>query len=215
MNENNFRHDTGERIAYYRKLAGLTQSALAEKINYSDKAISKWERGESLPDVFVIMRLSELFEITPNELLGVKENQPDTDSLAAELNKRKKIKHIMVTILSVLLVWFVVAVAFFICDLIINNFLGQNEKRIALMFLYAVPISFIVLTVFSAIWGRHWMQAASVSGILWGLVASFIVSMQSFGMLQKYSGAAYIAAAVFQVLIILWFLMRKLIRKKS
>ena len=215
MNENNFRHDTGERIAYYRKLAGLTQSALAEKINYSDKAISKWERAESLPDVFVIMRLSELFEITPNELLGVKENQPDTDSLAAELNKRKKIKHIMVTILSVLLVWFVVAVAFFICDLIINNFLGQNEKRIALMFLYAVPISFIVLTVFSAIWGRHWMQAASVSGILWGLVASFIVSMQSFGMLQKYSGAAYIAAAVFQVLIILWFLMRKLIRKKS
>jgi hypothetical protein len=119
-----------------------------------------------------------------------------------------------VTILSVLLVWFVVAVAFFICDLI-NNFLGQDEKKFALMFLYAVPISFIVLTVFSAIWGRHWMQAASVSGILWGLVASFIVSMQSFGMLQKYSGAVYIAAAVFQVLIVLWFLMRKLIRKKS
>ena len=44
----------GANIAYYRKQAGLTQVGLAEKLNYSDKAVSKWERGDSIPDVLTL-----------------------------------------------------------------------------------------------------------------------------------------------------------------
>ena len=59
----------GSNIAAYRKRAGLTQAGLAEKLNYSDKAVSKWERGESIPDVLTLMQLAELFEISVNDLL--------------------------------------------------------------------------------------------------------------------------------------------------
>ena len=60
----------GKNIAEYRKLAKLSQIEFAEKLNYSDKAISKWERGESIPDVLTLVQLAELFEISVNALLG-------------------------------------------------------------------------------------------------------------------------------------------------
>ena len=60
----------GKNIAAYRKQAGLTQAGLAEKLNYSDKAVSKWERGESIPDVITLAQLAEQFEITVNELVA-------------------------------------------------------------------------------------------------------------------------------------------------
>ena len=59
-------------IVYYRKQLELTQSQLAEKINYSDKAISKWERGEGVPDIFILKQLADLFHVTVNDLLSEK-----------------------------------------------------------------------------------------------------------------------------------------------
>ena len=54
-------------IVEYRKRAKLTQSELAEKLNFSDKSISKWERGEAIPDVVVLINMSEIFRITLND----------------------------------------------------------------------------------------------------------------------------------------------------
>ena len=68
----------GSNIAFYRKQSGLTQAGLAEKLNYSDKAVSKWERGESIPDVLTLMQLSEQFEISIDALLE------DPNALPAE-----------------------------------------------------------------------------------------------------------------------------------
>ena len=59
----------GSNIASYRKRAGLTQAGLAERLNYSDKAVSKWERGESMPDVTTLVQLAEQFDITVNDLV--------------------------------------------------------------------------------------------------------------------------------------------------
>ena len=59
----------GANIASYRKRSGLTQAGLAEKLNYSDKAVSKWERGESVPDVLTLVQLAEQFEVTVAQLL--------------------------------------------------------------------------------------------------------------------------------------------------
>ena len=52
-----------------RLAAGMTQAELGEKLNYSDKSISKWERGESVPDVLTLVQLADLFEIPVNQLL--------------------------------------------------------------------------------------------------------------------------------------------------
>ena len=63
MEDEKLKYQIGRNIASYRKRAGLTQAGLAERLNYSDKAISKWERGESAPDVLTLVQLSEQFGI--------------------------------------------------------------------------------------------------------------------------------------------------------
>ena len=67
-------------LATLRKENGLTQAELAEKLNYSDKAVSRWEHGDTLPDINVLMQLCEFYGITLNTL--VNEN--------AEFEKQKK-----------------------------------------------------------------------------------------------------------------------------
>ena len=64
-----------DNITMYRKANGLTQIQLAEKLNYSDKAVSKWERGESLPDLYILMQIVDMFGITLNDLV-TKQEQP-------------------------------------------------------------------------------------------------------------------------------------------
>ena len=69
MDGEKLKYQIGANIAAYRKRAGLTQAGLAEKLNYSDKAVSKWERGESVPDVLTLAMLAEQFQLTVNDLL--------------------------------------------------------------------------------------------------------------------------------------------------
>lgn len=209
MNETDFRKRVGNNISYYRKARGLTQSALAEKLSYSDKAVSKWERGESVPDIYVIYKMSELFDCSVNDIIGKGGKDDITDDKLNEILKKKQFRQIMITALSVGLVWLVVSVIYFVTDIIVNGVysLGQNEFNI--VFLYAVPLSFIVTLIFSKLWGRIWQQAASVSGILWGGVASLAVSFNIFDFAEESAFKIFIAAAVFQILIVLWYIMRK------
>ena len=60
----------GKYIAGKRKALGMTQKQLAEKLNMSDKSVSKWERGICLPDVSVYMELCEILGISINEFLA-------------------------------------------------------------------------------------------------------------------------------------------------
>ena len=67
LNENDFKKIVVENLIYYRKLNKLTQLQLAEKLNYSDKAISKWERCECYPDIIFLPGLARLLECTTDD----------------------------------------------------------------------------------------------------------------------------------------------------
>ena len=58
-----------DNIALLRKGSGMTQIELAEKLNYSDKAISKWERGESVPDISVLKQIADMYGVTVDYLI--------------------------------------------------------------------------------------------------------------------------------------------------
>ena len=60
----------GKFIAACRKNIGLTQMQLAEKLNITDRAVSKWETGKALPDVSLMLELCDMFKITVNDLLS-------------------------------------------------------------------------------------------------------------------------------------------------
>ena len=62
----------GKFIAQCRKARGFTQAALAERLGITDRAVSKWETGKSLPDASTMLPLCELLDINVNELLSGK-----------------------------------------------------------------------------------------------------------------------------------------------
>lgn len=88
----------GQRIAYYRKMRGITQEELGEKCGVSSQAVSKWENDISAPDITLLSTLSEIFCISADELLGVKREvatavKPETideDRLLLKMNIESK-----------------------------------------------------------------------------------------------------------------------------
>lgn len=65
----------GEKIAFLRKEKGMTQSQLTEKMNVTDKAVSKWERNLSCPDINTISKLADILEVSVEELLQAKRKE--------------------------------------------------------------------------------------------------------------------------------------------
>lgn len=199
MNENNLKQIIAKNIAYYRKGAGWTQLELAEKINYSDKSVSKWERGEGLPDIVVLTTLAELFGITVNDLLL--EDEPAAPAPSVKQKKELPLRtKVNVLLLSAGLVWFVAAVVFFLLKII-----APNMPRAEYAFVAALPVCAIVVLVFCCMWWGWFVRCAAVSALVWLLALSFHWMLQ----LQN-AVLVYVVAAVFQVLIVLWyFLMTK------
>lgn len=78
MEDEKLKYRIGANIAAYRKRLGWTQAGMAERLNYSDKAVSKWERGESVPDVLTLDALAREFGVTVNDLLADPETQAET-----------------------------------------------------------------------------------------------------------------------------------------
>jgi len=177
MNDEKLKVQLGANIASYRKRARLTQAALAEKINYSDKAVSKWERGESIPDLPTIVQLAELFEVTVDDLLvdpnALPENGGKVEQImskAVEKTLKRKADKRVILGLSSLLVWFVALLLYVV--------LSSLELRNSwLAFIYAVPVDCIVLLTLRSAWRDFRWNQTLVSGIMWGGLCSIYFSL--------------------------------------
>ena len=78
----------GQRIAYYRKAANLTQAELAEACSVTAQAVSKWENDLTAPDISLLPKLAELFHITTDELLGAqRQTVSAVDPAALDMDK--------------------------------------------------------------------------------------------------------------------------------
>lgn len=185
-----------------RTKAKLTQLQLAEMLNYSDKAVSKWERGEAVPDLRVLLRLSEIFGVSIDEIVK-------SDSLEPQIQPKKRINgmHAFIVAMATVLVWFVAMGVF-----MVFYFITRTEDYAYLTFIVAPLPMAIVWMVFSARWGNKVTQALAASAILWSIVLIchiFVMAFTDFGKMY----ILYIVAAVFELLIILWFSFRWFMNK--
>ncbi len=160
-NEEKLRSLIAENIAYYRKQNGDTQADLAEKLNYSDKSVSKWERGDGTPDVFILAKIASLYDITVQDLLREKKVP------------KSRSRHILIHLLSVGLVWLVMTVLF--C---ISKIFHVLPEHAWMLFIYGIPITGIVSVVFSGLWWNRLLLTLSCSLIIWGLGLSLVLSLQ-------------------------------------
>lgn len=178
-------------IAKYRKQTGLTQAELADRLSYSDKAVSKWERGDGIPDVVVLCEMAEIFGITLNDLVS---NSVPKKAPAVRRNKA------IITLLSVGLVWLVATVAYVIMAIAVPAF---GYKWMA--FIYAVPVSAIVLIVFSCLWYNKFMQFVSVTTLIWTIIVSLHLSLLFISNIAL----VYLIGVPLQVLVVFWYLKAK------
>lgn len=187
-----------------RTRAKLTQLQLAEMLNYSDKAVSKWERGEAIPDIRVLVKIAEIYGVTLDDIV-----KPESATVPIEPKKHITGKRIFITVLSALLVWFIATGIF-----LVFFFINPTEKYSYLVFVVAPLPTSIVLLVFSAMWGNRITNAVASSLVLWSAVLIFHIFVITFTDFTKIY-FLYIASAVFEVLIILWFVYRWFSAKKG
>lgn len=186
-------------ISELRKASGMTQNDLAEKLNYSDKAVSKWERGESVPDISVIKAIADNFNVTVDYFLTREHKAYQEEK--KEIRKRKKGNRLIITLISVVLVW-LVAVFLYIN---FNSFLSELRGK-WLVFIYAVPISCIVTLVFNFIWGKRLFNFIISSVILWTLITSIYLSILIFGGSNIW--LLFVLGVPGQIIIVLWSKLR-------
>lgn len=186
-------------ICDLRKIYKMTQAELAEKLNYSDKAVSKWERAEALPDVETIKKMADIFDVSVDCLLtentDIKKNIKTRRLTAAQ--------KFLITIISVVLVW-VVATAVYV----FLSWAGLPAHALTLAFIYAIPVTFIVLIVFNALWGKIWATLIFVTGLLWTIALSIFLTPTFLNLVWSEAYLIFIGAVPVQIGLTLFFGLR-------
>ena len=196
-------------IAELRKQHDMTQIQLAERLNYSDKAISKWERGESLPDITVLIEIAKLFSVSLDYIVSEEHSSEDVRN-KVEIDdlhpKTVKNNHRAITGISIQAVWLVAMLCFIPLALV---FPESDAKW--LCFIYTVPISAIVWLVFNSIWLNRRRNYFIISILMWTVLASIHITVLFFGAQWH---LIYLLGAPGELIIILWSVIAKNPSKK-
>ncbi|HBR32082.1 MAG: helix-turn-helix transcriptional regulator [Eubacteriales bacterium] len=179
-------------ITSLRKSTPLTQAELAEELNYSDKAVSKWERGESIPDISVLKQLADLYGVTLDYL--IEEDHTNSDciktSVAAQQKKNKKI----ITLLAISVVWLVATILFVSIGLY-----AQDVSNLWVIYVYAVPCTFTVLLIFNSIWGNRRKNFLIITLLIWSVLTSIYLSLLSYNI-----WLIFVIGIPSQIIVALW-----------
>ncbi len=187
-------------LIHLRTQAGMTQAELAEKIHYSDKSVSKWERAESLPDLQVTQELAQVFGVTVDFLItphDAWEGKPIRVPYRTEV----------ITTLSIVGVWTLALLVFIVL-------FWTLDKPLWEVFLAAVPISLIVLLVLNSVWGKYKYHPYVISSLLFGVFALLYYVLHAYVHVHHpwFLALLWIPA---QVIVALSFRIRKRNRKEE
>ena len=152
-----------------RKANKLTQLELAEKLNYSDKAISKWERGESLPDIVILKQLADMYNVGVDYIVST---HSDEDKAKYKMPKPELNNKLIITLLACLSVWILATIMYINCKILFDCYYWR-------IWIWTLPVTSIVLIVFSSMWGKKSFVIASVSVLIWSLIlATYLQLLQ-------------------------------------
>ncbi|MBO4692821.1 MAG: helix-turn-helix transcriptional regulator [Clostridia bacterium] len=185
---NKIRENFARNLAFYRKTAKKTQLELANALNYSDKSVSKWERGEGLPDLEVTAKIANILGVSVSDLIADKVKR----RILITRNKA------LITGLSVGVVWLIAAILFFLFQFVLPDI------RSWLIFIYALPVSSIVSIVFCGIWWKKIHILLSVTALIWSAGLCTCLSYPNPKVFL-----IFIIAAILELLSLLAFFIKK------
>ena len=194
--ENKQQELLAKNLVYYRKASGLTQLELAEKFNYSDKSISKWERGEGFPDVFVLKSLADFYGINVDDFYSEEHKK-----IAVKHNQKRK--QIFIRLLSIGIGLLVTFLTFFLLDTLLPNDVAFKPW---LVFIYGLLVVSIIWLVWEFIYHKRFIRMLATSAVIW--TAALSIYLTFFVLMEKNLYLIFIVGVPLQILEILWFLFR-------
>lgn len=191
----NLKQTIANNIIKLRKEKKLTQAEFANKINYSDKAVSKWERAESVPDIIVLKQIADLFGTTVDYLLN--EHTENEKLIVVENKKKSRINKIPLTMLATTPVWG-------IATLIFTLILIFSNKCVWFVFYMCVPLTILIVLIFNSIWGKKRINYLIVSLFVWSILLCIYFCLFKYNIWQ-----IFILGIPAQIAIFLWSRLKK------
>lgn len=188
MENEAWRDELAANLARLRREKGFTQAELGEKLNYSDKSVSKWERAESAPDIAVLMRLCDMYNVSLDELTG---RRTSTEAQGqASVEKPSGMGRALTLLIAESAIW-LTAVIVFSALTFINAVVG----RIWLVFIYALPLGITVPAIFLTKWKLYPWAALAFSVAMWSVCVCLQLSVNI-----EMAGMIYVIACAVQLI---------------
>lgn len=188
MEEKDIKKTIANNICELRKTNKLTQVELAEKLNYSDKAVSRWERGDTLPDIDILLKICDLFNVSFDYLISTE----DKKEKQRQFTKSQVSNHLVTTLLCISIIWLLATIIFVYSDIIIHTTYWK-------IFVWAVPITAVVAVISNMFWGKKKYSVYLESIMIWTILIAIFVQFLDYKM-----WAIFILGIPIQIIIILW-----------
>ena len=189
----------GDNLSELRKRRGLTQFELAEKFNYTDRAVSKWENGDTLPDVEVLYKLCEFYGVTMDYLTH--EENAQFKKKDDPLNRTNKI------VISAL----AVSVIMMLATVIFVYFMIRKNIVLWQAFVWAIPFSAAFMLYFNKIYfHRKVTSFCCWSVIIWSLITAAFLSFGDYELWPLF----FIGVPA-QISLIFWLNIKQIKKDKS
>ena len=192
---NDLKQIIASNISRLRKQKKLTQLEFAKTLNYSDKAVSKWERAESIPDIIILKQIADLFGVTVDYIIN--EHAENEKILVIEKAEKAKINKISLTLLSTCPIWIIATIVFTFVLIFTGKYMWQA-------FIVGIPLSILIFLIFNSIWGNRRNNYFIVSCFVWSILLCFYLCFIKFNVWQL-----FILGIPAQIAIILWSTLKK------
>ncbi len=153
----------------FRKAQNVTQAELAKKLNYSDKAVSKWERGESVPDLAVLYEIAKFYNTTIDKLIS------DPSEVKVKKSMPSNKKRSIICLIGASFVWLVAILGF-----AVSTIVETKIEHAWMAFIYAVPITLFILCIFFSVWKKSLGNVIILSLLIWTIILSIYLSFIVF-----------------------------------
>jgi len=156
-------------IIRLRKKNKLTQIELARKINFSDKAVSRWENGEVLPDVETLENLANVFDVSLTYLIEEHDDE--------EINKKPKITYnqVMLQAFTICIIWTIATILFVYLEVYYNYTLWQA-------FIWSIPVTCLILLEFNRKRANAVFKTVVRSVFSWTLLTALYLQLLSYNL---------------------------------
>ena len=135
-------------LSELRQASGMTQLELGERLNYSDKTVSKWERGESIPDAGILKQIADVFGVTVDYLLDPEHGADAAPAAVLEENDTVYRRHMTIRRIVLAGVWLLSFVIIVLCWIVTRKFFW-------LILIWTLPVSFLLSIIFTSLWSRN------------------------------------------------------------